>query len=196
MSIWDPPPWPGIKPRPTALEGGFLTTGPPGKGSRSVVSNSYRPRGLQPTRLLHPWDFLGKSTGVGCHCLLQDHQGSPLNHTFSKEENRDINSKSRSYNTNESWLQCIFFTNSKFTFLMMFHLQCCLIFLISQWFSSFLLLFFFGTFKGWSLMWHSSRIICVPQTTAVPSISHSWKHISMQSSENEVTKGTTMYFFW
>ena len=24
-----------------------------------------------PTRLLCPWDFLGKSTGVGCHCLLQ-----------------------------------------------------------------------------------------------------------------------------
>ena len=23
------------------------------------------------TRLLHPWDFLDKSTGVGCHCLLQ-----------------------------------------------------------------------------------------------------------------------------
>ena len=30
-----------------------------------------RLHGLQPTRLLHPWDFLGKSTGVGCHCLLQ-----------------------------------------------------------------------------------------------------------------------------
>ena len=28
-------------------------------------------RGLQPTRLLHPWDFPGKSTGVGCHCLLR-----------------------------------------------------------------------------------------------------------------------------
>ena len=27
--------------------------------------------GLQPTRLLRPWDFPGKSTGVGCHCLLQ-----------------------------------------------------------------------------------------------------------------------------
>ena len=27
--------------------------------------------GLQPTRLLHPWDFPGKSTGVGCHCLLR-----------------------------------------------------------------------------------------------------------------------------
>ena len=26
--------------------------------------------GLQPTRLLHPWDFPGKSTEVGCHCLL------------------------------------------------------------------------------------------------------------------------------
>ena len=35
------------------------------KGSRSVVSDSSRPHGLQPTRLLHPWDFPGKSTGVG-----------------------------------------------------------------------------------------------------------------------------------
>ena len=39
--------------------------------SRSVVSDSSRLRGPQPTRLLHPWDFPGKSTGVGCHCLLQ-----------------------------------------------------------------------------------------------------------------------------
>ena len=36
------------------------------KWSRSVVSDSSRPHGLQPTRLLHPWDFLGKSTGAGC----------------------------------------------------------------------------------------------------------------------------------
>ena len=41
------------------------------KGSRSVVPDSQRPHGLQPTRLLHPWDFPGKSTGVGCHCLLR-----------------------------------------------------------------------------------------------------------------------------
>ena len=25
---------------------------------------------LWPDRLLYPWDFPGKSTGVGCHCLL------------------------------------------------------------------------------------------------------------------------------
>ena len=41
------------------------------KWSPSVVSDSSQPHGLQPTRLLHPWDFPGKSTGVGCHCLLQ-----------------------------------------------------------------------------------------------------------------------------
>ena len=41
------------------------------KWSRSVVSDSSRPHGLQPTRLLCPWDSAGKSTGVGCHCLLR-----------------------------------------------------------------------------------------------------------------------------
>ena len=35
------------------------------------MSNSSRPHELQPTRLLCPWDSPGKSTGVGCHCLLQ-----------------------------------------------------------------------------------------------------------------------------
>ena len=39
------------------------------KWSRSVVSDSSQPHGLQPTRLLHPWDFPSKSTGVGCHRL-------------------------------------------------------------------------------------------------------------------------------
>ena len=40
------------------------------KWNCSVVSDSLQLHGLQPTRLLHPWDFPGKSTGVGCHCLL------------------------------------------------------------------------------------------------------------------------------
>ena len=42
------------------------------KWSRSVVSDPQRPHGLQPSRLIHPWDFPGKSTGVGCHCLLHN----------------------------------------------------------------------------------------------------------------------------
>ena len=41
------------------------------KGSRSVVSDSSRPHGLQPTWFLCPRDLPGKNTGVGCHFLLQ-----------------------------------------------------------------------------------------------------------------------------
>ena len=39
--------------------------------SHSVVANSLQPCGLQPTRLLCPWDSPDKDTGVGCHFLLQ-----------------------------------------------------------------------------------------------------------------------------
>ena len=68
--------------------------------SCSVVSDSLWPHGLEPTRLLCPWNFPGKNTGVGCRFLLQrifpsqrlnlgllhcrqtlyclSHQGSPL----------------------------------------------------------------------------------------------------------------------
>ena len=35
------------------------------------MSDSLRPHGLYPTRLLCPWDSPGKNTGVGCHSLLQ-----------------------------------------------------------------------------------------------------------------------------
>ena len=38
--------------------------------SFSVVSDSLQPRG-QLSRLLCPWNSLGKYTGVGCHFLLQ-----------------------------------------------------------------------------------------------------------------------------
>ena len=37
----------------------------------SVMFDSLQPHGPQPTRLLCPWDFPGKNTGVGCHFLLQ-----------------------------------------------------------------------------------------------------------------------------
>ena len=39
--------------------------------SHSVVSNSLWPHGLQPTRLLCPWDSPRKNTVVGCHFPLQ-----------------------------------------------------------------------------------------------------------------------------
>ena len=70
------------------------------KWSCSVMSDSMQPHGLQPARLLCPWGFPSKNTGVGCHFLLQgifptqgsnpglphcrqtlyhlSHQGSPL----------------------------------------------------------------------------------------------------------------------
>ena len=48
------------------------------------MSDSLRPYGLQPTRLLCPCDFPGKSTGVGCHCLLRN---CPLG------ESKSLNSK-------------------------------------------------------------------------------------------------------
>ena len=35
------------------------------------MSDSLRPHGLQPTRLLCPWDSPGKNTGVGCQLFLQ-----------------------------------------------------------------------------------------------------------------------------
>ena len=56
------------------------------KWSRSVVSDSSRPHGLQPTRLLRPWDFPGKSTGVGRHCLLR-HEALVL---YQTQESDDI----------------------------------------------------------------------------------------------------------
>ena len=35
------------------------------------MSDSLQPHELYPIRLLHPWNCPGKSTGVGCHFLLQ-----------------------------------------------------------------------------------------------------------------------------
>ena len=43
-------------------------------GEESEVTQSCLtlwPHGLYSVRLLHPWDFSGKNTGVGCHFLLQ-----------------------------------------------------------------------------------------------------------------------------
>ena len=53
---------------------GSLLLAPPGKPlnvSRSVMSDSVQSHGLQPTRLLCPWNSPGKNTKVDCHALLQ-----------------------------------------------------------------------------------------------------------------------------
>ena len=39
--------------------------------SHSVMSDCLPSHGLQPARLLCPWNSSGKNTGVGCHALLQ-----------------------------------------------------------------------------------------------------------------------------
>ena len=38
--------------------------------SHSGLSNSLRPYGLEPARLLSPWDYPSKNTGAGSHFLL------------------------------------------------------------------------------------------------------------------------------
>ena len=76
---------PGTEPTSRALAGGFLTTELPGKPQAILLVNSLFLKWKwsevaqsylalcdpMDTRLLHPWDFLGKSTGVGCLFLLQ-----------------------------------------------------------------------------------------------------------------------------
>ena len=39
--------------------------------SHSVVSNSFQLHGLEPAKLLCPWNSPGKNTGVGSHALLR-----------------------------------------------------------------------------------------------------------------------------
>ena len=54
--------------------------------SRSVVSDSLQPHGLEPARLLYPWDFPGKSTGGDCHSTQGSNPGLPhCRQTLSSE---------------------------------------------------------------------------------------------------------------
>ena len=47
------------------------------------MSDSVRSHRWKPARLPHPWDSPGKSTGVGCHCLLW---WADVNRHFFKED--------------------------------------------------------------------------------------------------------------
>ena len=49
------------------------------------MSNSLQPHGLQPARLLCPWDSPDKSTGVGCLALPEDLPNpgiEPVSHVY------------------------------------------------------------------------------------------------------------------
>ena len=58
-----------------------LSQSAPGEGSTACMlpphalpqdcTSGLQPHGLQPSRLLHPWNSPGKNTGVGCPSLLQ-----------------------------------------------------------------------------------------------------------------------------
>ena len=56
------------------------------KSLQSCPVTPMRPHGLQPTRLLHPRDFPGKSTGVACHslfhiCIESEAKFNPQHHS-------------------------------------------------------------------------------------------------------------------
>ena len=55
--------------RVSCVAGRFFTSS---ATREAIMSDSLRPHGLSPPRLLHPWNFPGKNTGVGCHFLLQE----------------------------------------------------------------------------------------------------------------------------
>ena len=45
--------------------------------SVTLAMSSLPPHGLEPIRLLCPWDSPGRNTGVGCHALLQGNLPDP-----------------------------------------------------------------------------------------------------------------------
>ena len=49
-----------------------------------------QPYGQQPTRLLCPWDSLGKNTGVGCHFLLRRYADDITLMAESEDELRSL----------------------------------------------------------------------------------------------------------
>ena len=81
--------------------------------SHSVVSESLWPHELYPARLLCPWDFPGKKTGVGCHFLLHYTQGYTQGCSLLQCKDTRLNQQRESYlgwNSQETRLKipCLF----------------------------------------------------------------------------------------
>ena len=63
-------PNPGLELTSLSLAEGFFTIELPGKPQTNMFDFLW-PHGLQPSRLLCPWDSSGKNTREGCHALFQ-----------------------------------------------------------------------------------------------------------------------------
>ena len=59
--------------------------------------------GLQPTRLLRPWDFPGRSTGVGCHCLSDDQPRQHIKKQRHYFANKGPSSQSYGFSSSQVW---------------------------------------------------------------------------------------------
>ena len=64
---------------------------------------------MQPTRLLHPWDFLGKSTEVACHCLLRNTCVVQLKFFFKFLTHSHICKKNGDLNLSHRMFTCLFY---------------------------------------------------------------------------------------
>ena len=109
----------------TALEKVSFHSNPKESISHSTVPNSLQPNGLEPTRLLCPWNSPGKNTGVGCPVLLQgifltqglnpgllhcgqilyhlSHQGSPISKKSKAKESSNYCTIALISHTIERW---------------------------------------------------------------------------------------------
>ena len=65
------------------------------------------PMDLQPTRLLCPWDFPSKSTGVGCHCLFhcQNTSWPQMNAIDTSEITYSKDTETNPYNSHQLILE-------------------------------------------------------------------------------------------
>ena len=77
--------------------------------SLSFMPDSLQPHGLQPIRLLSPWDFPGKDTGVGCYFLLlgifltQGPNSCLLHGQLSSLLLSQQGSPAKKYNASQTW---------------------------------------------------------------------------------------------
>jgi len=68
------------------------------------MSDPQRPHGLQPTRLLHPWGFPGKGTGVGAIAFSDDRPRQPIKKQRYCFANKGTYSQSYGFSNSHVWM--------------------------------------------------------------------------------------------